>query len=291
MNVKGPGITVVVPTHNRPDSLKRCLEHLVAQDTDEAVEIVVVDDGSDDAGLVAAAVARIPSARLIRQERKGPAAARNAGVQAATGSVVCLTDDDCEPDPAWVARLARALREGEDVVAGATRNGGRESRVALASQLVVEHFAEHSAIPFAASNNIGATARLLREVPFDESYADAGGEDRDWCERLAAGGYRIAHEPAAVILHHQPVTLRRYVSQHARYGRGSYHYHRNARGQRRLEPPGFYTSVIRRGFSAGPSVGLLVTAAQWVTAFGYLGEFVAASLRRVRGRPAEDRSA
>jgi glycosyltransferase involved in cell wall biosynthesis len=291
MNVNAPGITVIVPTHNRPDSLKRCLEHLVVQDTDEAVEIVVVDDGSDDAGLVADVVARIPSARLIRQERRGPAAARNAGVQAAAGSVICLTDDDCEPDPAWAARLARALRDGEDVVAGTTRNGGRESRVALASQLVVEHFAEYSAIPFAASNNIGATARLLQEVPFDESYVDAGGEDRDWCERLAARGYRIAHDPGAVIVHHQPVTLRRYVSQHARYGRGSYHYHRGPRGPRRLERPRFYTNVIRRGFSAGFSVGLLVAAAQLATALGYLGESVAASVRRVRGRPAEDRSA
>jgi glycosyltransferase involved in cell wall biosynthesis len=291
MNVTTPGITVVVPTHNRPDRLKCCLEHLVAQHSDEPIEILVVDDGSDDAGLVADAVAGISSARLIRQARKGPAAARNAGVQAAGGSLICLTDDDCEPDPAWVARLARVLRDGEDVVAGVTRNGGQESRVARASQLVAEHFAEHSAIPFAASNNIGASARLLREVPFDESYPDAAGEDRDWCQRLAARGYLIARDPGAVVVHHQPLTLRRYVIQHARYGRGSYHYHRGPRGQRSLERPRFYASVIRRGFSAGPSVGLLVTAAQWVTALGYLGAWARATVRRALGRPTRDRSA
>jgi glycosyltransferase involved in cell wall biosynthesis len=278
VNIGTPRITVVVPTYNRPASLTRCLQHLSAQDTEEPIEILVVDDGSDDAESVAAAVALITSARLVRQTRKGPAAARNAGVRAAAGSLICLTDDDCEPGRAWVARLTRALHDGEDVVAGLTRNGAGENRLALASQLLVEHFAEQSAVPFAASNNIAATARLLRDIPFDESYSDAGGEDRDWCQRLAARGYRIAHDPEALVVHHQPVTIRRYVSQHARYGRASYHYHRSPRGRRSLERPHFYTGVIRRGFSAGPSVGLLVTAAQWVTALGYLGEWMRASV-------------
>ena len=290
MNIGTPRITVVVPTYNRPASLTYCLQHLAAQETDEAVEILVVDDGSDDAEPVADAVARIPSARLIRQARKGPAAARNAGVRAAAGSLICLTDDDCEPDRAWASRLARALHDGEDVVAGLTRNGAGDSRVALASQLLVEHFAEQSAVPFAASNNIGATARLLREIPFDESYPDAGGEDRDWCQRVAARGYRIAHDPSALIVHHQSLTLRRYVSQHARYGRASYHYHRSPRGRRSLERPHFYAGLIRRGFRAGPSVGLLVTAAQWVTALGYLSEWLRASVPSRRDRSARDRS-
>lgn len=277
MNIATPRITVVVPTHNRPASLTRCLQHLAAQETDEAIEILVVDDGSDDAGLVADAVAQIPSARLIRQARKGPAAARNAGVRAASGSLVCLTDDDCEPGRAWVARLARALQDGEDVVAGVTKNGAHESRVAFASQLLVEHFAEQSAVPFAASNNIGATARVLRDIRFDETYSDAGGEDRDWCHRLAVRGYRIAHDPGALVVHHQPLTIRRYISQNARYGRGAYHYHRSPCGPRSLERPHFYAGVIRRGFGAGLSIGLLVTGAQWATALGYFGEWLRSS--------------
>lgn len=276
MNGITSAITVIVPTHNRPESLKRCLGHIIAQKTDEPIEILVVDDGSDDAGLVADVVARIPGAQLVRQARRGPAAARNTGVRAAGGSVICFTDDDCEPAPGWVAHLAQALDRGEHVVAGVTTNGAPENRFALASQLVSEYFGEHSSIPFAASNNIGATARLLREFPFDESYVDAGGEDRDWCDRITARGYRIARDPGAVVVHHEPLTFRAYVSQHARYGRGSYHYHRTASGQRRLERPHFYAKVVRHGFSAGPSVGLLVAAAQWATALGYLGEWVGA---------------
>jgi glycosyltransferase involved in cell wall biosynthesis len=275
--VSAHAITVIVPTHNRPESLRRCLRHIAAQRTDEPIEILVVDDGSDDAGLVADVVAQISGARLIRQTRQGPAAARNTGIRAAGGSVICFTDDDCEPKPGWVACLAQALAGGEHIVAGMTINGGLDNPFALASQLVTDYFRDHSSVPFAASNNIGATVLLLREIPFDESYVEAAGEDRDWCRRVAAGGYRIARDPGAVVVHHEPLTLRAFVSQHARYGRGSYYYHHTASGRRRFERPDFYANVIRQGFRVGSSVGLLVAAAQWATGFGYFGEWIRAN--------------
>ncbi|MGZ4415016.1 MAG: hypothetical protein ACXVRZ_11695 [Gaiellaceae bacterium] len=89
----------------------------------------------------------------------------------------------------------------------------------------------------------------------------------------------IALHMTAMVVHHQPMTIRRYVSQHARYGRGSYHYHRGPNGRRSLERPQFYAGVLRRGFGAGFSVGLLVKAAQGVTALSYVGEWMRA------GRP------
>jgi glycosyltransferase involved in cell wall biosynthesis len=278
---KSSRITVVVPTRNRPESLERCLGHVAAQEIDEPIEILVVDDASDEAGLVADVVARIAAARVIRQPRKGPAAARNTGARAASGSIICFTDDDCEPQPGWLAGLARAL-EGERIVAGVTLNGGPDNPFALASELVGKYFREHSSVPFAASNNLATSALLAREFPFDESFVDAAGEDRDWCQRVAAGGYRIAREPGAVVVHHEPMALRAFVRQHARYGRGSYHYHRAASDRRRLERPHFYTNVVARGFTAGPSVGLLVAVAQLATGFGYFGEWIRARRRFIR---------
>src|SRR5205823_12054709 len=140
MNGGRPGISVIVPTHNRVESLERCLARLAAQETSEPVEIIVVDDGSDVAEQVAGVVARTPGARLLRQARHWPAAARNAGVGAAVGSVVCFTDDDCEPDPNWVRRLADAVRSGADVAAGTTTNGKPGSWFARAAHVQVEHF-------------------------------------------------------------------------------------------------------------------------------------------------------
>jgi glycosyltransferase involved in cell wall biosynthesis len=263
----------VVPTRDRPERLRRCLARLSAQTAADRIEIVVVDDGSDDADSVAAAVETIPGARLVRQPRRGPGAARNAGLRAARGPIACFTDDDCEPVAAWAAALSEALRAGADVVAGHTEPGDSANRYVVASQLITNYFALHSAVPFAASNNVASTARLLREVPFDDEYPDAAGEDRDWCQRLAAAGYRIERLAAAAVVHHQELTARGFVRQQVRYGRGSYRYHR-VRRRRFLERPGFYAGLLGRGFEEGAAVGALVALAQLATAFGYLSEWL-----------------
>ena len=258
-----PDITVVVPTRDRPADLRRCLARLAAQTA--AVEIVVVDDGSNDVEAVTVAVAAI-DAHLVRQSRRGPGAARNAGVRAARAPIVCFTDDDCEPAPGWAETLAEALRAGADVAAGDTEPGDSANRYVVASQLVTNYVARHASVPFAASNNLGSTARLLLELPFDEAYPDAAGEDRDWCQRLAASGRRIERRPDATVAHHQELTAVAFLRQQMRYGRGAYRYHR--RGP--LERPRFYAGLLRRGFQEGPLVGLLVVAAQVATAAGYL---------------------
>ena len=271
MSAPSDSVTVVVPTRNRPDPLGRCLEALSRQVGVGTIEIVVVDDGSDDPAAVKAAVERVPHARLVTQPPSGPASARNAGVGAARGSIVCFTDDDCEPDPGWAAGLAAALRNGADIVAGTTTNGFPRDPYAVASHLMTEHVTERGRRPFAATNNLAAGATVLRELPFDEAFRHAGGEDREWCRRVVERGYRITGSPARVV-HFQELTLVRYLGQQLRYGRGSYRYHESGGG---LERSGFYTDLLGRGFRTGARVGLLVAAAQLATGVGYVVEWVA----------------
>jgi glycosyltransferase involved in cell wall biosynthesis len=276
MSAVGRDITIVVPTRNRPGPLRRCVAALSGHVGLEAIEIVVVDDGSDDLPAVEAALKRAPQARLVRQPRSGPASARNAGVRASHGSIVCFTDDDCEPDPGWAAALAAAVRNGAEIVAGTTLNGLPGNPHAVASQLVTEYVTERGTRPFAATNNLAARRSVLRELPFPEAFRYAGGEDREWCRRAAERGYRIRGSPARVV-HYPELTLVTYLRQHLRYGRGSYRYHELGRA---LERPGFYTGLLGRGFRSGGHVGLLVAAAQLATGVGYGAEWVA---RRVSG--------
>jgi glycosyltransferase involved in cell wall biosynthesis len=271
--VAAPGISVVVPTRNRPESLRRCLAALAAQTVGERLEIVVVDDGSDDAVEVASVVRAAPGARLVRQSGRGPGAARNAGIRVARGAVVCLTDDDCEPEPSWAATMAEAIRAGADVAAGEIVDDPR-SRLDVATRVVTRSIATRGRTPFAASNNVAATARLLAELPFDERYADAAGEDRDWCERVSARGYRIVRTSATVV-HRQQPTLGGYLSRHVRYGRGAYRYHRVGQRPQPFERPGFYARLLGDGFHEGPAVGVLVGLAQLATAYGYAREALA----------------
>ncbi len=86
-------VAVVVPTFNRAHTLGASLDSLLAQ-RDVALEVIVVDDGSTDE--TAALLARYddPRVRVIRGAHAGIAAARNAGVAAATTPLVAFHDSD-----------------------------------------------------------------------------------------------------------------------------------------------------------------------------------------------------
>ncbi|MGH3142693.1 MAG: glycosyltransferase, partial [Gaiellales bacterium] len=109
-----PLISVIVPTRDRPAALARCLGALASQTAADALEVIVVDDGSRAADEVREVVALHRRARLIQRAGGGPAAARNAGGQHARGAVLCFTDDDCAPQQEWAERLAEALDCGAD---------------------------------------------------------------------------------------------------------------------------------------------------------------------------------
>jgi glycosyltransferase involved in cell wall biosynthesis len=239
----------------------------------DQLEVIVVDDGSFAASEVAAVVGSRPGTRLIRRDGSGPAAARNAGARAAHGSFLCFTDDDCAPRPDWAERLADALERGADAAAGVTLSGG--GGLADASELVAHAPArfvrgEGGDLPFAPSNNVACTKKVFESVQFDESFPSAAGEDREWCARLTTAGYVLRSEPTACVVHHQDLTLIRFLGQQFGYGRGAYRFRRRSGERRRLEPPGFYVALLRRGFSHSLSVGFLVAAAQLATAGGFV---------------------
>jgi glycosyltransferase involved in cell wall biosynthesis len=268
-----PLVSVIVPTRDRPEALERCLAALGTQSLGDRVEVVVVDDGSRAADEVAAVVAGHPGARLVRRTGTGPAAARNAGVRAARGSLLCFTDDDCEPQADWAERLADALQDGADAAAGTTKLT-RSGPLADAYELIVEAPAavppaSGSDLSFATSNNLACTRAVFEATPFDESYPHAAGEDRDWCARLLANAFVLRSAPAAGVLHDQELTLRRFIAHQIRYGQGAYRFRTRSEGQRPLEPPRFYSHLLQRAFAKGFRAGVLVGAAQVATAAGY----------------------
>ena len=272
-----PDVSVIVPTRDRPAALKGCLRALSRQTLEDALEIIVVDDGSRP-GSVTAVASEFPRVRVIRTEGRNPAAARNAGGRAAAGAVICLTDDDCEPAPDWAARLAATVREGAAASAGRTVVPPDSSRASVASQIIADFLVERSRGParhvsFAPTNNLACRSALLAELPFDESYPLAAGEDRDWCARLVDAGYTLVFEERARVVHAtdgQGAFWRRNYN----YGRGSQRFRTAHRAVGRREPMGFYAALVREGFRRGPAVGALICIAQVATATGRLREII-----------------
>ena len=278
--------TVVVPTRDRPDQLRACLAALDAQ-AGADLEVVVVDDASRDAGAVAAVVASSPRARLVRGEGRGPAAARNLGAASAAAPVVCFTDDDCRPEPGWLAALLARFDTGGsevsevDAVAGPTLTGVAGNPWSTASQVVTNHLMAASLEPstgrlgFAPTSNLACRAEVARTLPFDERYPLAAGEDREWCARLREQGGQLVFEPAGRVWHHQDLTATSFWRQQQRYGRGAYRFHARRPAGARLQPMRFYVDLLRAGWRHGPRVGALVVAAQVATATGLVAEALA----------------
>ncbi len=281
-----PELSVLVPTRNRPDTLARCLTALARQSIHRVIEIVVVDDGSKDRESVARIVAETPGARLVRQLGAGVAAARNTGVDAARAPLLCLIDDDCDPVVDWAESFRAALLTGADAVAGPTLNGFPGDVLGDATQTIVNYLAAHSSnsrspIPFAPGSNLAFTAETAGELPFDEGYGP-GGEDRDWCARLARSGRTLAWEPRAIVRHYQELTIASFLVKHVNWGRGAHRFRRTHPDVPLLESPSFYASLIARGFQQGLATGTLVCLAQLATAAGYLDDAVSTQ-RRTRG--------
>src|SRR5947209_6663562 len=117
MNIDRPAVSVVVPTRNRVELLPKVLGALERQ-TFHSFEVIVVDDASEDETAAVLAEWQGPNRRAFRLPRPwGSYAARNRGVDEALAMLVAFTDDDCLPEPGWLAALVEAM--GQPDVVGA----------------------------------------------------------------------------------------------------------------------------------------------------------------------------
>jgi len=93
MDSTSPLVSVIVPTYNRRAVLPRAVRSILEQTLQEAVEVIVVDDGSTD-GTADMLKTDFPTVQCIRQANQGVSAARNTGLAAARGQWIALLDSD-----------------------------------------------------------------------------------------------------------------------------------------------------------------------------------------------------
>jgi glycosyltransferase involved in cell wall biosynthesis len=200
-----PRISVVIPTHKRPQLLLRCLTAVLTQRfAPGAFEVIVVDDGHDDATrhLVDSVANGTPHAASLRYLRtsssRGPAAARNAGWRAARGALVAFTVDDSLPARDWLAEGERAMQTHTDWVALC----GRVS-VPLRGE-PTDHARMTAGIAhaeFATANAFVRRSALERVDGFDERFTHPGREDSDLQFRLMSEAGPVGRSSRAEVVH------------------------------------------------------------------------------------------
>jgi glycosyltransferase involved in cell wall biosynthesis len=200
--VSTPRISVVIPTFQRLDLLRRCLDAVAAQSlSPENFELIVADDGPSiltrDAVQsfkkdVTFAVHYVPVHRT-----QGPAGARNAGWRAARGTIIAFTDDDTIPDQHW-------LQEGWQAFQDATV-------AAIWGQIVVPlpsnptdyewDAAGLSRAEFATANCFCRRQILETVGGFDERFTAAWREDSDLYFSILECGLKVIQVPSAQVVH------------------------------------------------------------------------------------------
>ncbi len=117
-------ISAIIPTWNRAGLLERAIHSVLLQRPGPA-EVIVVDDGSTDdtPALVRALAGRaaIPIRLLRQEENRGAAAARNRGIEAATGTLLAFLDSDDWWLPGKLARQEAAMAAHPDSLISHTR--------------------------------------------------------------------------------------------------------------------------------------------------------------------------
>jgi len=107
---KRPFFSVVIPTYERPDDLRQCLNGLKAdkQPKSPPYEIIVTDDSRSDSARILVEK-EFPEVSWGAGKQNGPAGNRNAGVARAKGHWITFVDDDCIPQPGFLSSYANAI--------------------------------------------------------------------------------------------------------------------------------------------------------------------------------------
>lgn len=287
-------IAIVVPTFNRPDKLALCLSHIAMLQGGPYRTVVVDDGGSEPVHPVCEAHG--DWVQLIRKPNAGPAAARNTGALMAEGAdLLAFIDDDCRPRPDWILRLAKAQGGVRGrLVGGRVDNALPDNVCSSASQALCSYLYEYyqangSEMAFFTSNNMCCRRDdFLARGGFDEGFAMAGGEDRDFSMRWQDEGGELVYAHDAAVDHAHLLTLTRFWQQHSNYGRGARQLHlsMDKRGDSRpkLEKVAFYAGMLRYPFTTRSrrpfAEAFLVGLSQVAMVSGYFGSLLA---ERVRG--------
>jgi len=206
-----PQISLIMPCFNRAHGLRAVLDAYNRQLGEIPFELIAVDDGSTDGTyelLCSYAAERFALWAVRQEENRGPAAARNRGLELARGGLIVFVGDDIHPDPDFIERIAEAHHrhpEPEMAILGHIRWADK-----LPCNTLMEHIDGRGAQQFSYfylqdgqeydyrhfyTANISIKREMLDRVPhwFDTSFPYAAFEDAELAYRLSRHGLRIRY--------------------------------------------------------------------------------------------------
>lgn len=210
-----PRVSIVIPTRNRADVLKGCLDRVLAE-SQPSCEVIVIDTSSSEA--TQAVLAHYPA---VVNYRMGDVPfsmvrSRNLGISRARGEIVAFLDDDSYILPNWLREIAQAFDDPTVAAAGGrvinhpwrTPNHGEPVAVLdLERDLIWAEWDRVVEGIVDVPHLVGCNCAVRREVAlavggFDTNFiGSANLEETDFFVRVARTGGRVVFVPTAVVEH------------------------------------------------------------------------------------------
>jgi GT2 family glycosyltransferase len=181
-------------------------------------ELIVVDDGSNDGtpDLLMALTNQLPQLKGISQPPRGPAAARNEGIELAESSTLLFTGDDMLPSPGLLGGHIAAHQAHINAAVVGRIEWDRRCRPSRLMRLMAPNgpffnFKKLEAKQeplhrFFYTANLSITRETLGRERFDERFTTAAFEDTELGFRLRQKGVPLVYRPELVVYHHHPMS-------------------------------------------------------------------------------------
>ncbi|WP_392964180.1 bifunctional polysaccharide deacetylase/glycosyltransferase family 2 protein [Streptomyces sp. LN245] len=219
-------VTVIVPAYNEKECIANTLKSL-ARST-HPIEIIVVDDGSDDNTSEIAESLGMPNVRVIRQENAGKPAALNNGVRNARHDIVVMMDGDTVFEPDAVHQLVQPFADPEiGAVAGNAKVGNRDTVIGAWQHI-------EYVMGFNLDRRMYDLLRCMPTIPGAigafrrDAVLGVGGmsedtlaEDTDITIAMHRAGWRVVYQEHAKAWTEAPGSLKQLWSQRYRWSYGT----------------------------------------------------------------------
>ncbi len=221
-------ISVIIPTYNHRNSLGTLLDSLCRQTYPvNKFEIIIVDDGSTDGTRELVKIKRdnfLGDLKYFYQQNKGPAAARNLGINNSKSEIVIFTDSDCIASEQWLTELVKGYDDNVAGIGGSIIGAPLDSMVSRYCAYIKMNSRpeiKEGKISYIITGNASFRRDLLCLIGgFDERFSFPGGEDPDICHRLIKRGYKFVYNPEAVVFNSHKRNIRELLVTYFNYGRG-----------------------------------------------------------------------
>lgn len=199
-----PFVSIIIPTYNDSERLKKCLQALDHQTYNQnQYEVIVVDNNSTED--LKSVVIQFCQATYEFEPTVGSYAARNSGISAAKGTILGFTDSDCIPSPDWIEKGISHLSDECQYIAGQIsiffKNPDRPTIAELYDSLNClnqQHYLESG--HFGATANLFAHKELFGEVGLFNADLKSGG-DKEWGQRVFEAGHQQVYGSDVLVLH------------------------------------------------------------------------------------------